>query len=234
MSFTRSNQSVILNGSVLQAGQSVVFVFSTILNPSSENPTSSFNISTFRDGYYMDMLTYSFSYIATRTYITSASITATNLQIGASTTYNIGFVLGQLLGSNSGVVVSLPSMFQGLLSNCFPSCTVTSTKAIFTNVSTGVGSLISLTLNGANPVQIGNTSSLTLYTLYNVSQSTSYVEYTNTGLTLNLIGRVIPSSNIIINSSSPVISMSPVSFSFVITNVNPLPANVYLQIVLPV
>jgi len=223
-----------LTGAEFQAGQTVILALSTIKNSNSEYPTSSFNISTLRDGYYMDMLTTSFSYIATRTSITSASITATNLQIGATITYNIGFVLGQPLSSSSGVVVNLPLMFQGLISGCSPNCTVTSTKVTFTNMSTSVGSLISLTLSGVNPVQIGTTTSLSIYTLYNVNQPTSYVEYAYSGLTLNLIARVIPSSNIVITSSSPVVSMSPVSFSFVITNVNPLPANIYLQIVLPV
>jgi hypothetical protein len=234
MNFSKSGQDLNLTGADFQAGQTVVLVFSTIKNPNSEYPTSTFNISTLRDGYYMDMLTTSFSYIATRTSITSTSIAATNLQIGANTTYNIGFVLGQPLSSSSAVVVSLPSMFQGLISGCSPNCTATSTKATFTNISTSVSSLISLTLTGVNPVQIGLTTSLSIYTLYNVNQPTSYVEYAYSGLTLNLAARTIPSSNVVILSSSPVVSMSPASFSFVITNVNPLPANIYLQIVLPI
>jgi hypothetical protein len=231
----KSFQILNLTNAQIQAGQTVTLVFSNIKNPTSEYPTSTFNISTSRDNYYMDILTTSFTYIANRATITSTSIGATNSQIGASSTYTVQFVLGQPLTSTSAVVVGLPSMFQGLIAGCSPNCTVTTTRITFTNVSTSVGSLISLTLsNVVNPVQIGTTSSLTLYTLYNANQPSSYVEYTNTGLTLNLIARVIQSSNIVITSSSAVVSMSPVSLSFTITNVNPLPANVYLQIILPI
>jgi len=50
---------------------------------------------------------------------------------------------------------------------------------------------------------------------------------------VNLIARVIPSTNIAINSSSKIVSYTPVSFSFIINNMNTLPANVYLQVSLP-
>lgn len=101
-------------------------------------------------------------------------------------------------------------------------------------MATTIGSAISLTLtNVVNPISIGATTSLILYTLYSSAQTNSYVEYVNSGLSVNLVARIIPSSNIAISSNSQVVSFFPCSFTFTITNVNDLPANVYLEVYIP-
>lgn len=125
----------------------------------------------------MDVLSGTFSYIATKTSITSASLGASNLQIGVNSTYTLQFVLGQPLTTGSAIVVGLPPMFQGQVGGCSPlPCTVTTNSITFTSVANSVGSLVILSLtNVLNPLQIGTTSSLTLYTLYSSSQPTSYV-----------------------------------------------------------
>ena len=125
----------------------------------------------------MDELSVPFTFTATRTSINSASLGANNLQIGVITNYSLQFVIGQPLTSSSAIVVQLPTMYQGQVGGCSPfQCTVTTTKITFTNVATAVGSLVNLTLlNVTNPLQIGPTTSLTLYTLYSSSQATSYV-----------------------------------------------------------
>ena len=91
-----------------------------------------------------------------------------------------------------------------------------------------------MTLSGiVNPLTIGTTNSLTLYTLYSSSQTTSYVEYTNTGITIDLVARVIPVANIAIGSNSQVVFYFPATFTIAVTNINPLPANFYAQVYLP-
>jgi len=183
----------------------------------------------------MDVLSGFLTYSATRSAISSASLSASPLQIGVSSTYTILFTLGQPLTASSAIVVGLPVDYQGRVGGCSPSpCTVSSSNVIFTNVPTTVSTAITLTLTSVtNPLTIGTTNSLTLYTLYSSSQATSIVEYTNTGLTVNLVARVIPSANIVITSTSQVVSYFPASFTLTITNVNQLPANVYLQVKIP-
>lgn len=56
----------------------------------------------------------------------------------------------------------------------------------------------------------------------------------SSGLTVSLVGRVIPTSNIVITSTSQIVSYFPASFSLAVTNVNALPANVYAKIYIPV
>lgn len=183
----------------------------------------------------MDTLGSSLTYSATRSTISSASMSASSLQIGASSSYTIQFTLGQTLNANSAIVVDLPVSYQGQVGGCSPSpCTVTSSLVTFTNVATAIGSSVTLTLSAVtNPLTIGTTNSLTLYTLLDSSQSTSIVEHTSSGLTVDLVARVIPASNIAISSTSQVVSYFPASFTLTVTNVNQLPANVYLQVKIP-
>lgn len=183
----------------------------------------------------MDILSAALTYSATRASIISATLSASNLQIGVTTTYNLQFSIGQPLTANGAVVVGLPTVYQGKVGGCSPSpCSVGFSAVTFTSVATTVGSAISLSLtNVVNPLTIGSTTSLILYTLYSSSQPTSFVEYTNSGLSVSLVARVIPASNIAISSTSQVVSYFPSSFTFTINNVNPLPAYSYLKVYVP-
>jgi hypothetical protein len=183
----------------------------------------------------MDALSTSLTYSATRAPISSASMSASSLQIGTSASYTITFTLGQPLTASSAIVIALPVSYQGKVGGCSPSpCSVTSSQVTYTSVATTTGTSVTLTLTSVtNPLSIGTTNSLTLYTLYSSSQPTSIVEHTSTGLTVDLIARVIPTSNIVITSTSQVVSYFPASFTITITNVNQLPANVYLQVKIP-
>ena len=74
-------------------------------------------------------------------------------------------------------MIGLSTDFQGNVGGCTPSpCTVTSTDVTFTSMPTTSGTSVQLTLSGiTNPLTRGTTNSLTLYTLYSSTQSTSFV-----------------------------------------------------------
>jgi hypothetical protein len=184
----------------------------------------------------MDTLTTSLTYSATRASLVGAYLSASNLQLGVTTTYTLQFTLGQPLASDSAVVVGLPPSYQAKVAGCSPApCSVLTATVTFTSVPTSVGSVVVLTLTGVvNPTSIGSTPSLTLYTLFKAASPTSFVEYTNSGLTVSLVARLIPSANIAIASTSQVVSYFPASFTFTVTNVNQLPANTYAKIYIPV
>jgi hypothetical protein len=145
-------------------------------------------------------------------------------------------MLGQPLLSTSAIVVSLPSALQGKVLGCSSSysCTVTTSLVTFTNLSVSVGSTITLTLTSVtNPYSLGLTTSLTLYTLYNAAQSSSIVEFVNSGLTLTLVARASSSANAVISPSSLVVSNYPTTYTITITNLNPFFAYTYLSLYIP-
>lgn len=183
----------------------------------------------------MDRYTSTLTYTASKATLVGVFLTASNLQIGVTTTYTLQFTIGQPLTANSAAVIALPPSYQGKVGGCSPSpCTLTSTSITYTSIATSIGSVVVLTMTGVvNPTSIGVTPSLTLYTLYNTGYPSSYVEYTNSGITVSLIARVIPTANIAITSTSQVVSYFPASFTITITNVNALPANTYAKIYLP-
>ena len=88
-------------------------------------------------------------------------------------------------------------------------------------------------VNAVNPNTLGSTTSLTIYTLYESSVSSSIVEQRNSGLTLSLIARSILTQNIAISSSSQVVSNYPSTYSISISNMNALPAFSYIKVYLP-
>jgi hypothetical protein len=232
---TVNGQAITVSGGVAASNSSLTLTFMQIVNPPSELATSAFQISTARSGSTMDSLASSLTYAASRATIAAASLSASSLQIGVITSYTVQFTLGQPLTASSAIVVGLTTALQGTVTGCSPSpCTVNSIAVTFTNVATAVGASSSLSLTGAvNPLAIGTTNSLTLYTLYSSAQSNSFVEYINTGLTVDLVARIIPAGNIAVTSTSPVVSYSPASFSFTVTNANQLPANVNAKISIP-
>lgn len=106
--------------------------------------------------------------------------------------------------------------------------------ATFTSVATAVNTPITLNLiSVTNPYNLGLTTSLTLYTIYDVNQPLSIVEYVNTGLTLNLVARASTSANAIITPSSFVVSNYPTTYTITITNLNPFFPYTYLSLYLP-
>jgi len=229
-----SGQQVNITGAYASKNDNMNITFTNIYNPTSELVTSSFQITSIRDGYSMETLTSGLTFSATRAMITSAAITSTSFQIGVTSSYTITFTLGQPLG-NPQVVIGLPIMFQGLVGSCSPSvCSISSTEVIYNISASAVGISVSLTLlNVVNPYILGATTSLTLYTLYDRTQPTSIVEYVNSGITLTLVARSIPSQNVVISSSSMVVNNYPTTYTLKITNVNPLPSYTYLQIYIP-
>lgn len=126
-------------------------------------------------------------------------------------------------------------MFQGLVSSCSPSaCSTSSTQVTYNITATTIGTTVSvMLLNVVNPYTLGTTTSLTLYTLYDRNYPTSIVEYVNSGISLTLVARSIPSQNVVISSSSMVVNNYPTTYTLKITNANPLPPYTYLQIYIP-
>jgi hypothetical protein len=171
-----SGQQINITGVTAYQKDLINITFSNINNPTSELVTSTFQISSVRNGYFMDALASSLTFSATRATITSAAISSTSVQIGVTSSYTITFTLAQPLG-NPQVVVGLPTMFQGLVGSCSPSpCSITSTEVSYNISATTVGSSVSLVLsNVVNPYTLGTTTSLTLYTLHDRTKSTSIV-----------------------------------------------------------
>lgn len=132
-------------------------------------------------------------------------------------------------------MIGLPSQLQGKVGTCSPlPCTVTSTLVTFTSVSTTVGSSITLILNSViNPYSLGTTTSLTLYTLYYSSISTSIVEYVNSGLTLSLIARASTFTSATVSPSSFVVNNYPTTYTISLTNLNPIPIYTYIVVYIP-
>ena len=229
-----SNQSITLTGATAYAGDVFSVVFTGVTNPPSEQLTTAFQITAYRNGFSIESSS-SITYSAYRSLITTASLSSSSLQIGVSCTYTITFNLGQPLISSSAVVVGLPSQLQGKVGTCSPSpCTVTSTSVTFTSVSTTVGSSITLTLGSViNPYSLGTTTSLTLYTLYYSSISTSIVEYVNSGLTLSLIARASTAASATISPSSSVVNNYPTTYTITLTNLNPIPIYTYIVLYIP-
>lgn len=91
---TINGQTINVTGAVASSNTSLTLTFKQIVNPSSELSTSTFFIETTRNQYSMDSLSTSLTYTATRAAISGASLTASNLQIGVSTTYTVQFTLG--------------------------------------------------------------------------------------------------------------------------------------------
>lgn len=175
---TISGQVVNVTGAVCASGATLTLTFGQITNPSSELATGTFGAKTFRGGFQMDGLSGSITYSATRASISSATLSASSLQIGTSATYTVQFTLGQPLNSASAIVVGLPTSFQGKVGGCSPSpCSVSTSSVTFTSPSsTTPGSSLSLSLTSVtNPLSIGPTTSLTLSTLFTSTQPTSIV-----------------------------------------------------------
>lgn len=172
---------------------------------------------------------------ATRALITTASLSSSSLQIGVTSTYTLSFTIAQPLTSSSAIVIGLPTAFQGQVGSCSPSpCTVSTSQITFTSVPTTVGSTVTLSLlTVINPYTLGTSSSLSITTLLYTSQSNSVVEYVNSGLTLTFVARLMLTSNVVISSSSQVVSNYPTTISLAISNHNPLPSFTYLVVYLP-
>jgi len=184
----------------------------------------------------METLTTSLTFSATRSSIITATLTSSNYQVGATADYSIQFTLTQIYTTASLIIILFPTSIQGKVGGCSSSgsCSVSSTQAAFNITTPSNGSLIQLTLlNVINSYTLGTTTSLTLYTLYHYSQPTSIVEYVNSGLTLSLVARVMPSANVAISSSSLVVGSYPSTYTITLTNTNPLPAFSYLVVYIP-
>lgn len=144
------------------------------------------------------------------------------------------FTLGQPLTANSAVLIGLPTALQGRVLSCsLYTCSYTSSLITYTGVPTAAGSTVTVSFSLTNPVSLGSTTSLTLYTLYDSSSSGSVVEYVNTGLSVSLIARASSSANAAITATSYVVNAFPSTVIIAITNLNPLLAYSYLVAYIP-
>ncbi len=136
--------------------------------------------------------------------------------------------------ANSAVLIGLPTALQGRVLSCsLYTCSYTSSLITYTGVPTAAGSTVTVSFSLTNPVSLGSTTSLTLYTLYDSSSSGSVVEYVNTGLSVSLIARASSSANAAITATSYVVNAFPSSVIIAITNLNPLLAYSYLVAYIP-
>jgi hypothetical protein len=92
-------------------------------------------------------------------------------------------------------------------------------------------SSVTLVISGiVNPISVGAFQSLSLMSTFSGSSDT--VDTVSSGLSLTLITRGLSASNVVLTSSSMYV-YTIASFTFTITNQNPLPANSILYVVLP-
>lgn len=231
---SKTMQTITMTGATAFQGDTLSISFTNVKNPPSEITTDAFIFRYMRNGYDIEASTGTIKYTAYRSTITSASLTATQLEIGAVSTYTVSFTLGQPLTASSAVLISLPTSFQGRVISCsLYSCTRTSNLITYTSIPTTAGSTITVSFSLTNPYSLGSTTSLTLYTLYDSSVSASIVEYINTGLTVSLIARASSSANAAITIDSYVVNAFPSKIIIAMTNLNPLLAYSYLVAYIP-
>jgi hypothetical protein len=116
---TISGQTVtIQTQSGAPASSIICLVFSTLQNPFSTQPTSSFTITTRRSQFLIDQLTTGATYTPSTGTLSGVTITPDSTTIYASTVYQITFTLANGLASDGYFTITFPSALELSLSSC--------------------------------------------------------------------------------------------------------------------
>lgn len=226
-----------------QANTILTFTISSIGNPVSTATTGTFSISTARSNYNIDTLAQSLTYTATSG-VLSASLSATMLEIGATSVYTLQVTFTNKISATGKLYVTFPAVFtmssgsyvctsntSASASCSYSSSSNTMTVSSISTSGLSSGAVVLITLSGiVNPLSVGSFQSLSLVSTY--SSSTDTVDTLSSGLSLTLTTRTLPASNVGLGSTTYTV-YTLTTFSFTITNQNPLKASSLLYIVIP-
>ena len=245
-----ANSLRITNGFTAYSNSNIIIVmFNPITTPSSTKPTGIFTVTTRSPN--LNAIDTGTGGVCTATagniyqYSTISLVTASDLTVGATTTYTFSMQLSHILPAGAAIVITFPSQISIAQRSSSYSCTSTIAglnSAATCQVSSGVLTVLGGFPNGFSPGQVSfsidqvtnpsstaKTSTFTYVTytnssiLYIIDQKTSSITFTSAVASL-VSATVTPTS---------MITGSVTVYTFAITTKNSVPTNGYMVITFP-
>jgi len=166
--------------------------------------------------------------------IISTSISLSNSEVNAITTYTILFTISNRLIVGSFINVVLPSQLniQNASASCSMTghtCSIISTSNITVNIVSTIVPNTALTItitNIKNANEALTTNSFAIYTYYD-SQYDSLVDLANTGITVNMTPKLLSSGSVI---PANMTNYAITNYEINLTLLDPIPIGGYIRI----